>query len=134
MKILWIHPGRAHSEPIPAMLEGLTDNEELIRSSSPEDATELCLAHSPELVIISVGSPAIEEFLCATRIKHEYPNVKVCVVIDTNNDTLLKAAEASGADIVVPENVSPEELTRLFRYSQKHYRIFPKTDSHPPVY
>ena len=84
------------------MLEGLADHGELIRSESPEDATELCVAHSPELVIISVGSPAREEFLCATRIKHEYPNVKVCIVIDTNNDTLLKASEASGADIVVP--------------------------------
>lgn len=129
MKILWINPGSAPGVPIPGMLEGLADTGELIYSDSPEDAPELCAAHSPELVIINVCAYDDGALHCVAHIKRGFPNVKVCVMIDTKKDVLLKAAEASGADIVAPESVSPDELTRLFRYSQKHYRVFPKADS-----
>lgn len=129
MRIIWIYNRHAPGGLLPGMLERLTDTEVLIRSGSMEDAPELCTAHAPDLIIIDVCSQDGEELDYIAPVKRDYPNVKVCVVLDATNDVLTKKAESSGADIVAPQNISPDELMLLFKYTQKHYRVFPKPDS-----
>ncbi|NLT15761.1 MAG: response regulator transcription factor [Clostridiales bacterium] len=129
MKILWIHAGHAPGSPTPARLKGLAYNLELICSDNPEDALELCAVHSPELVVIS-GSALYQSGLhCVSGIKRTFQSVKVCVMIDTKDNALVKATEAAGADIITPEGISPDELIQLFKYSELHYRVFPASDS-----
>ena len=129
MKILWIQNGSTSGTPLPVILEGLSDNKELIFSSNPEDAPELCAAHKPELVVVSAGSSDQVDFDCVAHIKRDFQSVKVCFVMDTKIDTLVKAAKTVGADIVVPENISNEELNQLYQYSKMHYRVFPASNS-----
>lgn len=129
MKILWIQNGSALGAPLPAILEGLADNIELIYSSNPKDAPELCAAHTPDLIVISAGSSDEEGLRYAAHIKRDFQSVKVCFVIDTKIDALVKAAKTAGADIVAPESISYEELNQLYQYSKMHYRVFPASDS-----
>ena len=134
MRAVLIHDRHSRSIRFSKMLAKIPDMEIVMQSHSPGDAQELCAEYTPDLLIMNTFSKETSSLENIAHIKQEFPDIKVFIMIGTMDDGIALKAKEAGADIVARKNLSQDELAQLIRYSQKHYRVFPKTcpDSQEP--
>lgn len=135
MKAVWIGSSGFPNDGPADILGQLPDIEVVMRSDHITDAPELCAIHMPELIVIDALAKNEGVPSHITRIKQDYPGVKVFVLTCENNDDLAHEAKEAGADIVAKRSISLDEWRQLIRYAQKHYRVYLNTspelrDSH----
>lgn len=133
MRAILIQDRYARGNRLIKMLEKIPEIEIVMQSDRAGDAPELCAEHNPDLVILNVFSKDRSALASTGRIKQEFPDIKVFVIIGAKDEDLAREARDAGADVVGRKPLSLDELKQLIRYSQKHYRVFPKARSRDPM-
>ncbi len=126
MKILWLNDGTGSDGQLSLRLSKI-GSIMLVYSDSLDDVLELCTIHNPDLVVMDTYSLDNVEQGYIDSVRQGLPRIKVGIVSCEAKHTEIKKAWDTGADIVVPNTITPEEFIQLFKYSQKDYRVFPKS-------
>lgn len=105
------------------------------QSDRASDAIRLCGMHHPDIVIMDVFTKDGNGIEVTVELKKVFPEVKVLIMTGVEDERLVRAAEAAGADLFVWKNLSLAELLDFIRGAKKPYRIFPRVspDSPRPV-
>lgn len=61
------------------------------------DALEAYVAHRPNVVLMDVRMPRMDGLTATKKLLHEYPNAKVIILTDYNDDEVRSAAKEAGA-------------------------------------
>lgn len=120
MRVVLIH-FHSRGRRLLGMLGKIPDIE-VIKTQCADDALKLCAEHSPSLLMVDVDA---DDFVFIPKIKKDFPDTKVFVLIGQRDDAMAVKARKAGADIVAQENICLEGLIQLIHYSQKNYRIYP---------
>jgi DNA-binding NarL/FixJ family response regulator len=111
-------------------LEQVSDIKIVAHSEKASEAAELCQKHRPDLVVMDIFTAEGNGLDYIAVIKKTFPDIKVFVMTEVENEQLVQAAEKAGADLFAWKNLSLDEFTDLIRYSTKPYRVFPKPLNH----
>jgi DNA-binding NarL/FixJ family response regulator len=95
-------------------------------SDKASEALALCCSLSPDIVIMDIFTVDGNGIECTALIKREFPLIKVLILTGVEDDRLVKAAEAAGADLFAHKSISLDDLLELLRNAHKPYRIFPR--------
>lgn len=125
MKILWINDGTGSDGQLSLRLSRIAGIM-LIHLDDLDDVSAHCAFHNPDLVVIDICPLDNIESGYIDSIKQGFPNIKFCIVFSEDSRIVIKKAWAAGADIVVPNTITPGEFMQLYKYSQKDYCVFPK--------
>lgn len=102
------------------------------QSDRASDAVRLCETHRPDIVIMDVFTKDGNGIEVTAELKRAFPEVKVLIMTGVEDERLVLAAEAAGADLFVWKNLSLSELMDFIRGAKKPYRIFPNVSSDLP--
>lgn len=135
MKVVLIEDQALLRSTLVKALEQVSDIKIVAQSGKASEAAELCQKHRPDMVVMDIFTAEGNGLDYTAAIKKTFPNIKVFVMTEAENEQFVQAAEKAGADLFAWKNLSLDDFTDLIRHSKKPYRVFPKllNNSQPKV-
>jgi DNA-binding NarL/FixJ family response regulator len=69
----------------------------------------------PDLVVLDVRMPQMDGLTCLSKIRKEFPDVKVAILSATQDPSLIQTALKRGASAYIVKTVAPEDLASSLR-------------------
>ena len=69
----------------------------------------------PDLVVLDVRMPQMDGLTCLSKIRKEFPDVKVAILSATQEASLIQTALKRGASAYIVKTVAPEDLASALR-------------------
>jgi DNA-binding NarL/FixJ family response regulator len=69
----------------------------------------------PDLVVLDVRMPQMDGLTCLSKIRKEFPDVKVAILSATQDTSLIQTALKRGASAYIVKTVAPEDLASSLR-------------------
>ncbi len=83
---------------IKAVLEQDPDIQVVAQASDGEEAFNLCVQYSPDVVLMDMRMPGTDGEYGTQRIKEKYPDIRVLILTTFDDDETVSSAISSGAD------------------------------------
>jgi DNA-binding NarL/FixJ family response regulator len=73
----------------------------------------------PELVLLDLRMPQMDGLTCLSKIRKEFPDVKVAILSATQDATQIQTALKRGASAYIVKTVNPEDLAAALRQTME---------------
>lgn len=112
---------------IVALLETADDIEVVAEASTGEEAVELALEHSPDIVLTDLRMPGIDGDVATARILAERPNTRVLILTTyESDDAILPAIEAGASGYLLKAAPQEEILAGLRAVARGEVALAPR--------
>jgi DNA-binding NarL/FixJ family response regulator len=73
----------------------------------------------PDLVLLDLRMPQMDGLTCLTKIRKEFPDMKVAILSATQDPTQIQTALKRGASAYIVKTVNPEDLAAALRQTME---------------
>ncbi len=96
-------------------LQAYDDFEIVGEASSGLEATQLCGAYKPEVVLMDLKMPGMDGAEATRTIRERYPETRVLILTSFPEEALVQSAIKSGASGYLLKNATAEEIAHAIR-------------------
>ena len=93
-------------------------------ASDAKEALSLCERKKPDLVLMAAENNS-NGISYGEIIKEQYPDIKVIIMTDIPDITLINKSKKSNIDSLVYKNINKESLNRIIRTTMQGYSTYP---------
>jgi DNA-binding NarL/FixJ family response regulator len=115
MRVLIADDHRLIVEGVKRALEEASGFEVVGECSSGSQILPMVGRTNPDLVLLDLRMPGADGIASLTRIRKQYPDVKVVVLSATTDDNVIQAVLARGASAYIVKSIDPIDLPSVLR-------------------
>jgi DNA-binding NarL/FixJ family response regulator len=92
-----------------ALLQNIPGVQVVAEAGDGREALELIEKHQPDLVLMDIAMPGLNGLEALTRVRKEFPKVRVVVLsMHSNEEYVLQALQAGAAGYLLKDSATPE--------------------------
>ena len=115
MKVLIADDHRLIIEGVRRALEAVPDFEVVGECSSGSQVLPMVGRTQPNVVLLDLRMPGADGLSCLTRIRSQYPDVKVVILSSSTDEEVIANVLKRGASAYVVKSVNPVDLPSVLR-------------------
>jgi DNA-binding NarL/FixJ family response regulator len=96
-----------------------TDFEVVDETTSPRRAMDRSLEHHPDVLILAMDTPAVDELETIRKLRQALPGTEIVVLAGRHNEALQREAFESGARCYLMKTCSFEDLSTAVRHAAR---------------
>jgi len=115
MRVLVADDHKLILEGIKRALDGSDDFEVVGECSSGSQVLPMVSRTSPDLVLLDLRMPGADGLACLSRIRKQYPEVKVVVLSVSTDENVIQTVLKRGASAFIVKSINPIDLPSALR-------------------
>jgi DNA-binding NarL/FixJ family response regulator len=100
-------------------LEESSDFEVVGEASSGSQVLPLVARTQPDLVLLDLRMPGADGLTCLTRIRSQYPDIKVVILSVSTDENVIQTVLKRGASAYIVKSISPIDLPSALRQAME---------------
>jgi len=124
IRLLIVDDHACYREGVRTILLGLPDMEVIGEASGGDDTIARAETLQPDVILMDIKMPGMNDIEAARRILHTSPHIKVLVVTMIEDDDSVFAAMRAGAHRYLLKDADQDELVRAIKAVYRNEAIF----------